>query len=258
MVNKCCVRGCQSRAGQNIKFHRFPKGDIGNQWVTFLKQHNPSFEKHVSSNVCGLHFDCNLDYEISSTSVFNTKTLKKNAVPSVINNTTTRKTLSNDSNIVFDEEEIIPLSLVSNLYSKPLETPMSTPSISDMTSQNANVASSQSVSPSTNIVEEQCSPVPQITNKKFYGKRKRFLGDFKSPNDLINPNNRLIYWYASQTAVTKQKKRVKYLQNQALNLKKQINALEKKADHLKTKNKLIMDVLRGSLSNNEDDMIWNQ
>ncbi|CAI6375665.1 unnamed protein product [Macrosiphum euphorbiae] len=67
MVNKCCVYGCKSRAGLNIRFHRFPKGDIGNKWISYLRQFNPSFEKKVSSNVCGLNFDPDLDYEISRT-----------------------------------------------------------------------------------------------------------------------------------------------------------------------------------------------
>jgi len=50
-----------------LLFFRFPKGDIGDKWVTYLRQFNPSFEKKASSNVCGLHFDPDLDYEISRT-----------------------------------------------------------------------------------------------------------------------------------------------------------------------------------------------
>jgi len=64
-------------------FSRFPKGDIGELWIKCIKQHNPLFEKTISSNICGLHFDSDLDYEVSSTSIFKTKTLKKNAVPSI-------------------------------------------------------------------------------------------------------------------------------------------------------------------------------
>lgn len=66
-------------------FSRFRKGDICELWIKCIKQHNPLFKKTISSNVCGLHFDSDLDYEISSTSICKTKTLKKSAVPSIFN-----------------------------------------------------------------------------------------------------------------------------------------------------------------------------
>lgn len=66
-------------------FSRFPKRNICELWIKCIKQHNPLFEKTMSSNVCGLHFDSDLDHEISSTSICKTKTLKKNAVPSIFN-----------------------------------------------------------------------------------------------------------------------------------------------------------------------------
>lgn len=66
-------------------FSRFPKGDVGELWIQFIKQHIPLFEKTISSNICGLHFDSDLDYEVSSTSICKIKTLKKNAMPSIFN-----------------------------------------------------------------------------------------------------------------------------------------------------------------------------
>lgn len=54
-------------------------------WIKFIKKDNPAFEKTTSSNVCGLHFDSHLDYEISNTSICQSKILKKYAVPSIIN-----------------------------------------------------------------------------------------------------------------------------------------------------------------------------
>lgn len=114
MVKTCSVKGCNSKAGQGIKFHgylffidiltikntfwkkfnfffkffymfRLPKGDISKEWIKFLEKSNPSFKLTKTCTLCGLHFDSDLDYEITATSVYQTKQLKKNAVPSILN-----------------------------------------------------------------------------------------------------------------------------------------------------------------------------
>jgi len=65
---------------------RLPKGEIREAWVTFLKKSNPLFMPTSRNiNVCGLHFLSDLDYEITPTSIYQTKRLKKNAIPSVMN-----------------------------------------------------------------------------------------------------------------------------------------------------------------------------
>lgn len=38
-----------------------------------------------STNICGLHFLSDSDYEITPTSIFQTKRLKKNAIPTIMN-----------------------------------------------------------------------------------------------------------------------------------------------------------------------------
>ncbi|XP_015377885.1 PREDICTED: uncharacterized protein LOC107172123 isoform X2 [Diuraphis noxia] len=63
MVKTCSVKGCNSKAGQGIKFHGLPKGDISKEWIKFLEK---------------------------TTSVYQTKQLKKNAVPSILNPTARR------------------------------------------------------------------------------------------------------------------------------------------------------------------------
>jgi len=83
MVTKCCVQGCNTKAGQSIKLHRIPKGDIGDVWIQFFKKFNPLFNTSKNSVVCGLHFT-DLNYACSSTSLYQTMLLKKNAVPSII------------------------------------------------------------------------------------------------------------------------------------------------------------------------------
>lgn len=40
------------------------------------------------------------------------------------------------------------------------------------------------------------------------------MDDFKHPNDIDCPNNRLKYWITSQSTVTKQKKKIKFLLKQ--------------------------------------------
>lgn len=65
---------------------RLPKGEIREAWITFLKKYNPLFmPTSRSTNVCGLHFLSDLDYEVTPTSIYQTKRLKKDAVPSIMN-----------------------------------------------------------------------------------------------------------------------------------------------------------------------------
>lgn len=65
---------------------RLPKGEIREAWIKFLKKYNPRFmPTSRSTSVCGLHFFTDLDYEITPTSIYQTKRLKKNAVPSIMN-----------------------------------------------------------------------------------------------------------------------------------------------------------------------------
>lgn len=67
------------------------------------------------------------------------------------------------------------------------------------------------------------------------------MGDFKSPDDIESPNSRLKYWIASQTTTNNQRKRIKYLHKQAVNLKKRIKTLEDLVDYLKEDKNLISD-----------------
>lgn len=67
------------------------------------------------------------------------------------------------------------------------------------------------------------------------------MGDFKFPNDIESPNSRLKYWIASQTTVDKQRKRIKYLHKQTVDLKHKIKTLVELVDHLKDDKNLISD-----------------
>lgn len=57
--------------------------------------------------------------------------------------------------------------------------------------------------------------INKLFNKIFnrFSKRKCFMGDFKHFSDIDCPNNRLKYWIASQSTLTKQKKKIKFLHN---------------------------------------------
>jgi len=46
------------------------------------------------------------------------------------------------------------------------------------------------------------------------------MSDSKPPCDVDCPNNRLKYWIASQSTMTKQKKKRKFLHKQTVDLKK--------------------------------------
>lgn len=67
------------------------------------------------------------------------------------------------------------------------------------------------------------------------------MGDFKDPSEINSPNSRLKYWIASQSTVSNQKKRIRYLYKQNLDLKKQITTLDELVNHLKNDKKIISD-----------------
>jgi predicted nucleic acid-binding Zn-ribbon protein len=67
------------------------------------------------------------------------------------------------------------------------------------------------------------------------------MGDFKDASDIDSPNSRLKYWVFSQSTVVKQRKLIKYLHKQTVNLKKRINTLDDIINRLKDEKKLISD-----------------
>uniref|UniRef100_A0A2S2QQH4 THAP-type domain-containing protein n=1 Tax=Sipha flava TaxID=143950 RepID=A0A2S2QQH4_9HEMI len=91
MVNRCCIKGCRSREAQNIKFHRFPNGEVGDLWLAFIKKYYPMFERTKSSHVCAVHFKLDSDYENRSNIYSENKLLKRTAVPSFISPIPERK-----------------------------------------------------------------------------------------------------------------------------------------------------------------------
>ncbi|KAL4142345.1 hypothetical protein QTP88_004825 [Uroleucon formosanum] len=279
MVTTCSVKGCKSKAGQGIKFHRLPKGEIREVWIKFLKKYNPRFmPTSRSTSVCGLHFLTDLDYEITPTSIYQTKRLKKNAVPSIMNQNIDRS-LFNKSNQELNrvpdhdaEEEVVTLSL-SDLNVKlpdvppaipiPLEFCIENIVLQNHTVQNASTVSPVSVVQNVNNIPSvlftvqntsTVSPLPVIQYRNEIpsvlvqstvgdkllmpdNKRKCFMGDFKHPSDIESPNSRIKYWIASQATVTKQKKKIKFLYKQTVDLKKKIKKLENVVDELKNEKK---------------------
>ncbi|XP_008179512.1 THAP domain-containing protein 1-like [Acyrthosiphon pisum] len=232
MVVSCRVKGYNSKGGENIKFHNIPKGDVGEAWISFLTKYNPLFKPTKTTKVCELHFDPSL-YEITPTSVFKTKKLKENAVPSIYNTDNEIVTLTLSDLDSESSDPCIPETKISNLqeFAEPVERQL-------------------------NFVES--SPDKQNTNLK----RKCFMGDFKEPSDINSPNSRLKYWIASQSTVSNQKKRIKYLYKQNLDLKKRIKTLDDLVDHLKNDKKVISDncftVLKESLSSSQHEMVMKQ
>jgi len=62
------------------------------------------------------------------------------------------------------------------------------------------------------------------------------MGYFKVPDDIDSPNSRLKYWIASQSTVTNQKKRIKFLQKQNDSLKSKISTFKNLVDNLTSDN----------------------
>ncbi|XP_060866089.1 uncharacterized protein LOC132941884 isoform X2 [Metopolophium dirhodum] len=300
---------------------RLPKGEIRDAWITFLKKYNPLFmPTSRSTTVCGLHFLTDLDYEITPTSIYQTKRLKKNAIPSIMHQNIGRSLFNKSKqelNYVPDhdaEKEVVTLSLsdLNGLRDVPPAIPLkfciqnivlSKPTVQNASKvspapviQNTNKAPSvlftvqneSTVSPATvkqninkipsvlftvqNASTVSPAPVIQNINKtpsvlftvqnastvspssaiqyrneipsvlgdkllRPNNKRKCFMGDFKHPSDIDSPNSRLKYWIASQSTVTKQKKKIKFLYKQTVDLKKKIKYLDNLVDQLKNEKK---------------------
>ncbi|XP_022177619.1 uncharacterized protein LOC111038708 [Myzus persicae] len=267
MVTTCSVKGCKSRAGQGIKFHRLPKGEIREAWVTFLKKYNPLFVPTSRCiTVCGLHFLSDLDYEITPTSAYLTKRLKKNSIPSIMNQNI-RRSLFNKSNKEsncipdHDAEEVVTLS-PSDLYAELPVVPPSIPLPVDTLIKNivlpkATVQSASTISPLPTIQNRNEIPSVLVQGKdgekllRPNNKRKCFMGDFKHPSDIDSPNNRLKYWIASQSTVNKQNKQIKFLYRQTVDLRKKIKKLDNLLHQLKNEKKNVPKELILSSSQHE-------
>lgn len=69
--------------------------------------------------------------------------------------------------------------------------------------------------------------------KNIYNrKRKKFVGDFQE-SDLNSPNKRTKYWIASQGALSKFKRKTRFLQKQNSYLKKKIKSYGELIIHLR-------------------------
>jgi len=85
--NYCVVYGCNSRGGEGISLHHFPKEQsIKQKWINFVKSHRSGWSgpsKH--SVICSKHF-CDSQYQDAfrhSIDGNTRRTLKLDAVPSV-------------------------------------------------------------------------------------------------------------------------------------------------------------------------------
>ncbi|XP_022170022.1 uncharacterized protein LOC111033545 isoform X2 [Myzus persicae] len=248
MVKTCSVKGCNSKAGQGIKFHGLPKGDISKEWIKFLEKSNPSFKLTKTCTLCGLHFDSDLDYEITATSVYQTKQLKKNAVPSILN-PTARRSLFCESNTASNynaEEEVVTLSLL-DASAEPFESLNC--SMSSVTETLDTVIVSTEAT-EQNTVETISSTEKSSSDVSANKKRKCFVGDFKHINEIDTPNRRLQFWNASHATVENQRKRIKFLNKKNLLLTKRVKTLDDLVKHLKDEKKMISDncftVLKGT------------
>lgn len=256
MVTSCSVKGCKSKAGQGIKFHRLPKGKNREAWIKFLKSGNPFFVPTIhNTNVCGLHFSSDLDYEIAPTSIYQTKRLKKTAVPRIMNQNICESLLSKpNQEFNHDAEEDVTLSspdLYAGLKSVPPAIPLPVvyesylllkPIQNTSIVPPAPVIQNRNETPPIPVVQNEVPPsFEQNTDDEILltpnNKRKCFLGDFKEPSDIDSPNSRLKYWIASQSTVISQQKKIKFLYKQTANLKMKIKKLENLINQLKNEKK---------------------
>uniref|UniRef100_A0A2S2NQV7 Uncharacterized protein n=1 Tax=Schizaphis graminum TaxID=13262 RepID=A0A2S2NQV7_SCHGA len=86
---------------------------------------------------------------------------------------------------------------------------------------------------------EENLPGPSVTDSaRMVNKRKFYIGDFKSENDIESPNSRRKLFHAAQTSHKKYQSTVRKLRMQNHNLKKKILNLGQLIDHLKCDNKI--------------------
>ena len=102
MVIRCVVYGCDNSAGPLISVHWFPKDKKLRQlWVNFVKNTRKWEAKQVSIHVgvCSAHFedDCFLNKLQASMGLAQRLLLKKDAVPTIYPEGTSRTSAASDS-----------------------------------------------------------------------------------------------------------------------------------------------------------------
>ncbi|XP_022173420.1 THAP domain-containing protein 1-like, partial [Myzus persicae] len=227
MVLQCAIKTCKEKSSGKIKMHGIPRSiDMMNKWLKTIRSFQPDFQTTTHTKICSLHF-LEDDYNLSV--VNNQKVLKKSAIPSVFT-----KFASMIEEIEVDEIEVE--------ENKVDEIEVEENKVNEIEVQDNKVDEIE-VQENKDIDDvppfEENLPGPSVTDSaRKVNKRKFYIGDFKSENDLESPNSRRKLFHAAQTSHKKYQSTIRKLRMQNLNLKKKILNLGQLIDHLKSDNKI--------------------
>ncbi|XP_050431274.1 uncharacterized protein LOC126839885 isoform X2 [Adelges cooleyi] len=268
MVNQCVIRACKIKANKEIIMHGFPKNhEMLFKWKNAIWMFQPDFLPTTHTKICSSHFlesDYNLSY-------LGKKVLKKDAVPSVFKPVC--KTLFNVEMVeVFDDEEgrnlqNMPISgynirddhnysLINVTEDKtinfdthdsckdkeflPSPQNMQLNSINMNDVDDENIQKCDSCKTVVSESDEEVVPNEPSTSHSLITpykpkKRKTFVGDFKSFDELESPNSRLKFWHASNNTIKNQQHTIKNLRKQNYCLNKKIKILDQLIRQLKNR-----------------------
>ncbi|XP_050431275.1 uncharacterized protein LOC126839885 isoform X3 [Adelges cooleyi] len=242
MVNQCVIRACKIKANKEIIMHGFPKNhEMLFKWKNAIWMFQPDFLPTTHTKICSSHFlesDYNLSY-------LGKKVLKKDAVPSVFKpvsgynirddhnysliNVTEDKTINFDTHDSCKDKEFLP---------SPQNMQLNSINMNDVDDENIQKCDSCKTVVSESdeeVVPNEPSTSHSLITPYKPKKRKTFVGDFKSFDELESPNSRLKFWHASNNTIKNQQHTIKNLRKQNYCLNKKIKILDQLIRQLKNR-----------------------
>ncbi|XP_060841280.1 THAP domain-containing protein 1-like isoform X2 [Rhopalosiphum padi] len=248
MVFKCSLKTCResTQKTENLKMHGIPRSlCMMEKWVKAIQQHQPDFNATTHSKICSMHF-LESDYTLSL--VNNQKVLKKTAIPSVFMNFSSMIEVIEvyeDNNMVLNIESTSSMSpefSSSTAQELTIDTQLFEKHLPSKPALDSTLKLSQNIT-KVNIANEKLPPpavelTPAFITPPQPRKRKYYVGDFKSIDDLESPNSRRKLLYAAKKSSEKHVSTIKKLRVQNYSLQQKISNFEQLIDHLKNENKI--------------------
>ncbi|XP_050439629.1 uncharacterized protein LOC126845113 isoform X3 [Adelges cooleyi] len=183
MVFQCVIRSCKTKSIKDCIMHRWPRNhEMLLKWTNAIRMFQPDFTPTTHTKICSSHF-IESDYNLSFTGK---KMLKKEAVPSVFKLEVCKKLFNVEMVEVFDDEE------GRNLLEMPID---------EEDIKKSDLCKMVVTETGDEVVPNEPSTSHSFITPPKPKKRKTYVGDFKSVEELESPNSRLKYWHASKKMV---------------------------------------------------------
>ncbi|XP_050066028.1 uncharacterized protein LOC126555109 isoform X2 [Aphis gossypii] len=247
MVFKCSIKTCRESTHntENIKMHCIPRSlCMMEKWVKAIRQHQPDFNATAHSKICSMHF-LESDYNLSL--VNNQKVLKKTAILSFFMNFSSMIEVIDvyEDNMIHNipsTSSMSPKFCSSTTQELTIDTQLFEKHLPSKPALDSTLKLSQNIS-KVNIANEKLPPpavelTPSFITPPQPRKRKYYVGDFKSVDDLESPNSRRKLFIAAKKSNEKHVSTIKKLRIQNYSLQQNISNFEQLIDYLKSESKI--------------------